>query len=328
MMRNSNGKYLISLSIALLIAVIGLAVFLQSNEKTASRFRVVYVPKATDDTIDFWRVLLDGVEMAAEEYDVELTILGPDSETDFDGQIRCIEEAIQMNPDAIILSPSSMSEITTAANGIVTAGIRLVLVDSELEQNIQSLVVETDNYEAGRKMGVFVAGCLPEDPVVGIISHIAGSSTARDREEGFRDGLGEAEQYVVGTVYSNSNYEKAYEVTKQLLKQHPEINVLAGLNEYSAVGAARAVKELELVDEISMVGVDSSIEQVQLLEEGVFDAIVVQDPFSMGYLGLENTVALLRGEMLPEKIDSGSELITRENMYTEENQKLLFPFLE
>ena len=46
----------------------------------------------------------------------------------------------------------------------------------------------------------------------------------------------------------------------------------------------------------------------------------------MGYLCIEKTVQLLSGETVAASVDSGSVLITKETMYTEENQKLLFPF--
>ena len=68
------------------------------------------------------------------------------------------------------------------------------------------------------------------------------------------------------------------------------------------------------------------IEEIQLLEEGIFDAIVIQKPFNMGYLGIETAVRAARGRDVETYVDSGSELITKENMYSEENQKLLFPF--
>ena len=66
----------------------------------------------------------------------------------------------------------------------------------------------------------------------------------------------------------------------------------------------------------------------QLLEEGVYEALAIQKPFNMGYLGVETAVKLLEGEQVETYINSGSELITKENMYTEENQKLLFPVAE
>ena len=74
-----------------------------------------------------------------------------------------------------------------------------------------------------------------------------------------------------------------------------------------------------------MGSIDSSIEQIQFLESGVFDALVVQKPFNMGYLSVETAVDVTRGRKTETSIDSGSELITKENMYTQENQKLLFP---
>ena len=324
----NNGKYLVGLIALILVLVLGAGIIITNRSSSAGRVRIVYIPKAKDDTNDFWTSLLKGAQMAANEYDVDLTILAPDSEEDFEAQIRYIDEAIAMNPDAIILSPSSKSEITEAANRIVVAGIRLVLIDSELDQNLQSVVVETDNVAAGKKMGDFILKNLPEDPVIGVVAHVKSSSTAQERYQGLCEGLEEEEKHIVGTVYCDSNYEKAYSRTKELLEEHPDINVLVGLNEYSAIGAGKAVRDLGLSDEILMVGFDSSIAEVQMLEEGVFNAIVVQKPFNMGYLGVENTVLLLQGEILPEMVDSGSELITKENMYTDENQKFLFPFLD
>ena len=129
-------------------------------------------------------------------------------------------------------------------------------------------------------------------------------------------------------VFCDSDTDKAYELTCGLLEKYPDMDMIVGLNEYSAVGAARAVKEQGLADSIHMAGIDSSVEQIQLLEEGVYEALAIQKPFNMGYLGVETAEKLLQGESVEEYIDSGSELITKENMYTEENQKLLFPVEE
>ena len=110
-----------------------------------------------------------------------------------------------------------------------------------------------------------------------------------------------------------------------MLQKNPKINVIAGLNEYSSVGAARAVLDLNLDGEIFMVGFDSSLREVEYLEAEVFHAIVLQKPLNMGYLAVENTVKLLQNKEIPQDIDSGSVLITKETMYSPENQKLLFP---
>ena len=134
------------------------------------------------------------------------------------------------------------------------------------------------------------------------------------------------EEKVAEVVFCDSDYRKAYQVTREMLSRYPEMDVIAGLNEYSSVGAARAVNDLGLERKIRMIGFDSSIKEVEYLEDGTFRAIVVQKPLNMGYLCVEKTIQLLGKEQISETVDSGSVLITKETMYTEENQKLLFPF--
>lgn len=300
---------------------------LYSSGRGAERPKdIVLILKVIDATNDFWTGMIQGAEMAAKEYGVNLTVLGPDAETEYKKQGELIEQAIAMEPDAIALVPSNFTETIPYARKIEAAGIPLILVDSVMEESMGSCVVSTDNIEGGRKMGQFIAASVTDVSSVGIVGHVKGTSTATEREQGLREGLGELEEKVADVVFCDSDYRKAYHVTKEMLERYPEINVIAGLNEYSSVGAAKAVHDLGLAGQIHMIGFDSSIKEVEYLEDGTFDAIVVQRPLNMGYLCIEKAVQLLLGEKVAASVDSGSVLITKETMYTEENQKLLFPF--
>lgn len=79
-------------------------------------------------------------------------------------------------------------------------------------------------------------------------------------------------------VYCGSQYQRAYELSEKLMEKYPDLGVIAGLNEYSAVGAARAVRDLKAADQISMVGIDSSQEGITMMEQGVFQGFVLQKP--------------------------------------------------
>ena len=79
-------------------------------------------------------------------------------------------------------------------------------------------------------------------------------------------------------------------------------------------------------DQIVMVGFDSSNEEIQLLEAGIFEGIVIQKPFNMGYLSVQKAVEAYHNSAVEPMVDSGSVAVTKANMFTEENQKLLFPF--
>lgn len=306
------------------LAILGLTFWFMRSDVTRER-HIVLIVKSVDKTTDFWKSMIDGANMAAREYDVRLIVMGPESETKYEEQGAMIEEAIRMKPDAIALAPASYTKTASYAEKIEKSNIKLMLVDSVMEEVMGSCVVATDNVEAGRKMGNFIKENAEDIRGIGVVGHVQGSSTAAEREMGLRNGLEEYEDNIVDVVFCDSDYRKAYKVTKELLEKHPEINVLAGLNEYSSVGAARAVVDLGLEGKIFMVGFDSSLKEVDFLEAEVFQAIVVQKPLNMGYLAIENTVRLLNEEVLPQYIDSGSALITKETMYMPENQKLLFP---
>lgn len=312
---------------SLFVLLILAAVFLLFSGKAIHKEprEIVLILKVIDSSNDFWTAIIQGANMAAREYDARLTVMGPDAETKYEEQGKMIEEAIAMKPDAIALAPSNYTETLKYARKIEEAGIRLILIDSVMEEEAGSSVVATDNVEAGRKMGRYVAEHFSDITGIGIVGHVKGVSTATEREQGFREGLGDLEEKVQEVVFCDSDYRKAYQVTKEMLKDHPQINVIAGLNEYSSVGAAKAVKDLGLAGKIHMIGFDSSMKEVKFLEDGTFDAIVVQKPLNMGYLSIETTMQLLDNKEVPENVDSGSALITKDTMYTEENQKLLFP---
>lgn len=307
------------------VGCLGLFLLLWGNPSNSSgNMRIILIQKAIDDT-DFWTSVTQGGQMAAEEYGVELTVLGPETERDIGTQNRMITEAVREAPDAIVLSPSGYSSTLVYAQQVEEAGIPLILFDSTMEEEIGRSVVATDNYAAGYKMGEYIRTFVKEDSVIGIVGHTEGSSTATAREAGFRAGLGEDADKVAEIVFCESSIDQAVELTNGLMKKYPDMDIIVGLNEYSAVGAARAVQDQGREQEIRMAGFDSSVEEIQLLEAGIFEAIVVQKPLNMGYLAVETAVQVLQGEKVESSIDSGSELITRENMYTDENQKLLFP---
>ncbi len=326
--KRERGRNAFLLTVLFAAAVILSIYFWNRNSAEKEPYRILFVPKVIDEQNDFWKALIEGAQAGAKEYGAELILEAADAEDNHRMQAEILYRAIEDRPDIVILAPTSYTQVTEAAKAVTESGIPLILVDSRLDEDISRSVIATDNIEAGQKMAECIADNLPENPVIGIVAHVEGASTAIEREEGLRRGLSRYADKIVGTVFSNSDYEQGYQVTKELLQEHPDINVLAGLNEYSAVGAARAVRDLELTDQICMVGFDSSLEEIQLLESGVFEGIVVQKPFNMGYLSVETAVSVLQGKKVPESIDSGSQAVTKETMYSEENQKLLFLFRE
>ena len=129
------------------------------------------------------------------------------------------------------------------------------------------------------------------------------------------------------TYSVDGSEQNAYAKVMEILRNDPGVTGVIGLNEGTTVGAGRAIRELGLKDRVTLVGFDNSLEEIKFLEEGVLKATVIQRPFSMGYLSIKTAAEVISGKKVPRTIDTGSLVITRKNMYEEENQKLLFPFV-
>lgn len=309
-----------------LIGGIGGAAWYRQRKLEERRLSLVYIPKVEDSTNDFWKALILGTKMAAKEYNADIEIKAPTEENDIERQNELLKEAISEEPDAILFSPSSFTESNDLLKEAKEKGIRISFIDSYTEEKVQDLTVATDNLEAGEKLGKFAATLLDPDDQIAIVAHVKGVSTAVEREEGFRKGLGDLAQNIVEVVYCDSQYEKSRKLTQELMEKYPNLKMVAGMNEYSSVGAARAVKAAGAKDRIQVVGVDSSQEAVQLMENGVFKGLVVQKAFKMGYIGVKETILMLRGKSYQKDVNSGCELVTPDNMYDSEIEKLLFPF--
>ena len=319
-------KWLSICLVVCLIGGIGGAAWYRQKKIEERRMSLVYIPKVEDSTNDFWKALILGTKMAAKEYNADIEIKAPAEENDIERQNELLKEAISEEPDAILFSPSSFTESNDLLKEAKEKGIRISFIDSYTEEKVQDLTVATDNLEAGEKLGKFAATLLGPDDQIAIVAHVKGVSTAVEREEGFRKGLGDLTKNIVEVVYCDSQYEKSRKLTQELMEKYPKLKMVAGMNEYSSVGAARAVKAAGAKDRIQVVGVDSSQEAVQLMENGVFKGLVVQKAFKMGYIGVKETILMLRGKSYEKDINSGCELVTPDNMYDSEIEKLLFPF--
>ena len=316
-------KKVFIMAVILIAASVVIFIGLLKPEATQTRkCSLIYIPKIRDDTNDFWTSVISGCRMAAEEYESELEIMAPDKEENVEEQNRLLRAAIEKKPDAILFSPSSDELLKEAKD----KGIRITYIDSYTKEDLQDLTVATDNVNAGRMMGEYARTLLDKDSKIAIVSHVKGVSTAVEREQGFREGLGDYAENIVETVYCNSLYEKSYELAQKLMEKYPDLEMIAGMNEYSAVGVGRAVSDAGVKDRIDVVGVDCSQEAINLMEMGVYKGIIVQKAFRMGYIGVEETIHMLNGDAVEKNIDSGCELVTPENMYDSDIERLIFPF--
>jgi ribose transport system substrate-binding protein len=325
---NKTARLILIISI-LVIAASWMVIKLISNNLEPSHKLIYFVPKTMDTRMEFWQVMKQGIASAAKEFNVEVRVLATDTESDIEGQIRLLDKAIAAKPSSIILAATDYNRLIPASKKILDSGIKLITVDSGLNGGISASFIATDNFAAGQKVVDSIKKWIVSDISIAIISIVRGSATAMERESGVRDSLkAYKEVEVLDTNYSESSEAKAYEIVKNLILTQPKLKVIFGLNEPATVGAAKAIKDLGVESRVKLAGFDSSMDEIALLEDGYIQATVVQNPFNMGYLAIQTALQVSDKKKVNRRIDTGSVVITKENMFTKENQKLLVPFAE
>ena len=280
---------------------------------------------------EFFRSVFAGAEAAAAEYNLELTIAGPETEEDYEAQNQLIAQAVEAGAEAIVFSAIDHEENAAAIDAAAQAGVQIVTIDSGVGSDQVSTYIGTNNYAAGQMAAHAILERVSGPLYVGVVNYDVSTANGQERERGAADAFAASGRaQITAVVNTLTEAGQAQEDTVALLTAHPEINVLLALNEPTSVGAARAVEELGLSEEVFFVGFDSNVVTVDGLQDGSVDALVVQNPYAMGYLGVESAYQLLTGQggSLAETVDTSTQVVDRSNLFTLDSQKALFSFEE
>lgn len=209
------------------------------------------------------------------------------------------------------------------------AGAQAAAAEYNLELTISGPGTEED-YETQNKMIAQAVENGAEGPLyVGMVNYGESSASGQERERGALDGLAESGRARIAAVVNTlTDTPRAQTDVVALLLAHPEINVLIAFNEPISVGASKAVRTLDRAEDIFLVGFDSNVVTIDGLQDGYVDALIVQNPYAMGYLGVESAYKLLTGQggSLKPVVDTSTQIVDRKNLFTMDGQKALFAF--
>ena len=297
------------------------------EQESGQRHKVVLVAKSTQT--EFWLSVFAGAQAAAAEYNVELTNMGPETEEDYETQNRMVAEAVADGAEALVFSAIDYENNAAAVDAAGQAGVKIVSIDSGVDSDQVGTYIGTDNYAAGRMAAQAALEGVEGELVVGLVNYDESTANGQERERGVRDALTESGRArVAASVTTLVEAGRAQTDTADLLRNNPEINAVIAFNEPTSVGAARAVAELGLSDEVFLVGFDSNVATIDGLQEGSVDALIVQNPYAMGYLGVESAYQLLSGQGagLEPTVDTATQIVNRGNLFSLDSQKALFAF--
>jgi ribose transport system substrate-binding protein len=291
----------------------------KSSQKT-----IAVIPKGVSHT--FWLTVKAGAEAAGKDLNVKIVWNGPRQETDYTGQMNIVEDMINQRVDGIVLAPSHGTSLVNIVERAQRDGIPVTIFDSGISTENYVSYVSTDNRKGGvvaaKRMGEKLGG----KGKVAILGVKKGSVSTDEREEGFRDTIRKefpGIALVPIIFYGEANAANSLRVAEDVLTSHSDLTGLFASNESSTVGAVSALRQRNLVGKVTLVGFDATADLVRNVREGAIDSLVLQNPFKMGYEGVRTIVDKIGGKQPERRIDTGVELLTKENVDTPEIQKLV-----
>ena len=322
--RRTGGWQVAALAAVILLISSGCA---SSQTATGKKHSIALVTKST--TSAFWHSVKAGAGAAAAEYNLDFTFEGPEKEEDYETQNRMIWEAVERGAEALVISAVDYNANAEAVDQAAKKGLQIVVIDSDVNSSGVVSRIGTNNDAAGEMAARALLDGEEEVLHVGIVNYDVNSANGQQREEGFRRVIQESQRVAdITTINVISTTEDARIGTEKLLKGHPEINAIVTFNEWTSLGVGWAIRGQGLADATRVVAFDSNVVNVGMLETGEVDALIVQNPYAMGYLGVEAAYRLLNGQKVTAVTDTDTVVVTRENMYDEARQRILFTFEE
>lgn len=284
-----------------------------------------------DTTSFFWQIVLSGARKAGKDLTVSVPELGAQSESDINGQISILENAVSGKPAAIVIAPTQFAAlgkpIDEAAKEVIIIGI-----DSAADSKAFTSFLTTDNVQAGRVAADGLAAAIEAkygkaEGDVALITAIPGVGSLDQRAKGFKEQI--AAKYpglkLIADKIADGQATTGLNIMTDLITANPKMRGVFASNLIMAQGAGQAIAENKVSDKIKLIGFDSDDKLVKLLADGNIAALVVQDPFRMGYDGIKTALAASKGEKVPKDVDTGVNLITKENMNSQRSKELLTP---
>jgi ribose transport system substrate-binding protein len=267
-----------------------------------------------------------GIQAEAKKLgNVTANIQGP---AQFDATLQnpIIESVTAAHPDAILIAPDDVSASRPPITQAMAAGIKVVLVDTTLNDPSGAVSqISSDNTAGGADAFAAVKQLVPGGGQVFVVNTKPGISTTDERTAGFAAAAKADSKYsYVGVQYDNDTASLAAQVTLAELQKNPGIVAIFATNLFSAEGAATGIRQAGKSGKVKVVGFDAEPDEITALQQGTVQALIAQSPYTIGTDAVDQAVAALSGKPTTPKIGTKFTIITTANLSSAASQAAIY----
>ena len=319
MSKQKKRIFVIFIAIAIILFLFILDFLLREDNKEVI-YNIAYISDTTKS--EDIKVISEGINQAAKDMRVEVKsyILANDNEVE--SQIDLIKKVVKDKVDAILLNPTDSNRLVETIKEVYK-DVPIVLINSEINDFNSIPIISCDNEEVGKKIADEIIRNGNTRNNIGIIVTNKNKSNLQDMYRGFLSEIS----------YSKNNC-KELNIGENINTYSQQINNFIKLENIDVLVTferdileelAQMKKEKKL--EIELYGMGRTNKILSYLEEDIINSIAVQNEFNLGYLGVKIAVDKLNNKDTSSKTIDFS-VINKSNMYWDDNQKILFPFIK
>jgi len=302
-----------------LAAIIGLSALVVPrtipHANAAGPYKIVLIAGIASDA--FYITMNHGAQAEAQKEGATVQFSGSPAAFSPSTQLPYLNAAIAQKPDLILIAPTDKEALQAPIARAVAAHIPVILVDTTLtDPSIAVTTISSDNVAGGRKVADALALATGKKGQVAVVSVSPGVSTTDERVEGFNAELAKYPALKsLGVTFTGDNPTRANAVTKGLVAAHRDLAGIFATNVVTGGGVTAAARELGLSGKLKLVEFDANPAQVEAVKAGTISALVAQDPYHIGQLGVQYGIEYLKGKKTFDKhYGTGEAIITKDNV--------------
>ncbi|MFI0847971.1 substrate-binding domain-containing protein [Mesorhizobium sp. IMUNJ 23232] len=298
-------------------ASVALATAFATSVASAEDYKIGY--SVFWGTNPFLVTMVNGAKKSAEEWkakgvNVDLIVTNG-GDTDKAKQVSDLEDLNAQGVDGVLIFPGDSVMVAEPIKNTFNAqDIPVVITDIGIRSGKYESLIITDNYKGGQQAADYMATLLPKGSKVVTLDHAPTNDNGQTRQKGFEDrakelGLEVLPEQPVAFLTLDAGRQSM----EDLLVSEPDVKGAFAFNQLVIQGAYQALEQAKKAGEVKLIGFDLDPVSYKMVQDGKIDALVVQDPYKMGYEGMNIVLTKLGGGEVPHDIGLGTKLLTKAN---------------
>ncbi len=315
--------------ILLLLVVLSFLLLLSdtlTNEKDKEIYNISII--TTGKNSEGLMIMKQGIDQAASEMNVNISFVTLSEDNNYTEQAELITREIKNGADAIIISPVDYEKMAEPIENAMKK-IPVILIESTVKSGNVWPSISCDNYKLGINLAEEVVSSGKVKSNIAIVNNNLECSSVKERYDGFMSVMNNTQNNCVFWKIQGDKQATYHNEAKRLLEEN-NVNAVVTFDSDMLEGIAQAKKDLISINKdksaIEIYGTGSTSRIISFLEDKVINATAIQNEFNIGYLAVKTAKYKINGKNI-ENSTISSTVINTKNMYSEENQKLLFPFI-